>query len=151
MSSSPLDDHLVSFLATQSTTSSEKQQQQSSKPSNKPPVSYLTLVAQAILSQPSRRALISDIYSFSTKNYPYYQTAPKTWKNAVRHNLSVNECFVKNGRAPYGRGFYWSIHPACVKSFLRGDYRRREARQMAVDMNKMTQAVVPQYTYYVCM
>ena len=29
-------------------------------------------------------------------------------------------------------GNYWAIHPACVDSFARGDYRRRHARRRAV-------------------
>ena len=29
-------------------------------------------------------------------------------------------------------GNYWAIHPACVESFSRGDYRRRHARRRAV-------------------
>ena len=149
MMSTPLDDHLVSWLSTQLPAASESKAQ-NAKNSNKPPESYLALIAKAILSMPSRRALLSDIYSFSTDNYEYYRTAPKTWKNAIRHNLSVNECFIKNGRAPNGRGYYWSIHPACVRSFVKGDFRRREARQLAVDMEKRRNAMVPQF-YYVYM
>ena len=29
-------------------------------------------------------------------------------------------------------GNYWAIHPACVESFARGDYRRRHARRRAL-------------------
>ena len=47
----------------------------------------------------------------------------------VRYNLSTNECFIKKGRAPSGRGFYWAIHPACVEDFDKGEFNRRLARQ----------------------
>jgi len=33
-------------------------------------------------------------------------------------------------------GNYWAIHPACVDSFERGDYRRRHARRRALAISK---------------
>ena len=50
---------------------------------------------------------------------------------SIRHNLSLNECFVKVGRAENGKGNYWAVHPACVDDFSKGDYRRRQARRRA--------------------
>ena len=61
--------------------------------------------------------------------HPYFRTAGITWRNAIRHNLSVNECFIRCGRAASGRGFNWYIHPGCVEMFRRGDFRRRELRR----------------------
>lgn len=50
---------------------------------------------------------------------------------SIRHNLSLNECFVKVGRAENGKGNYWAVHPACIDDFSKGDYRRRQARRRA--------------------
>ena len=47
------------------------------------------------------------------------------WRNSVRHNLSLNDCFIKAGRCEDGKGNYWAIHPANMQDFLRGDFRQR--------------------------
>ena len=94
----------------------------------KPHETYIELIVRAILSTPQMKMNLPEIYSWITSNYSYFLTAPKTWKNAVRHNLSMNEFFRKSGRAGNGRGSFWSIHPACTAAFQIGDYRRREAR-----------------------
>ena len=75
--------------------------------------------------------LLSDIYQYIMDNFPYYNNNEKSWRNSIRHNLSINECFIKNGRADNGKSNYWSIHPACESDFAKGDYRRRQARRRA--------------------
>lgn len=56
-------------------------------------------------------------------------TQEKSWRNSVRHNLSLNECFVKAGRSDNGKGHFWAIHPANLEDFSKGDYHRRRARR----------------------
>lgn len=109
-----------------------QQPYQQSSQEMKPHETYIELIVRAILSTTQMKMNLPEIYSWITSNYPYFITAPKTWKNAVRHNLSMNEFFRKSGRAGNGRGSFWSIHPACVAAFQMGDYRRREARQRAM-------------------
>jgi hypothetical protein len=94
----------------------------------KPEGSWMTLIARALL--PDRKAVLADIYATLRAQHPYFRlTRHQTqWRNSVRHNLSVNECFIKEGRAPSGRGCFWTIHPACRDAFLRGDFSRRRAR-----------------------
>lgn len=53
----------------------------------------------------------------------------KNWRNSVRHNLSLNECFIKAGRSDNGKGHFWAIHPANFQDFSNGDYHRRRARR----------------------
>ncbi|XP_077988598.1 forkhead box protein E1-like [Glandiceps talaboti] len=96
---------------------------------NKPNHSYIALISMAILSTAERKMLLSDIYQYITDNFPYYKDKDKSWRNSIRHNLSLNECFIKNGRSENGKGNYWSIHPACVDDFAKGDFRRRRARR----------------------
>ena len=97
----------------------------------KPAHSYIALISIAILSTPEKRMLLSDIYKYIMDNYPYYNNAKRAWRNSIRHNLSLNECFIKNGRANNGKGNNWAIHPACETDFAQGDYRRRQARRRA--------------------
>ncbi len=94
----------------------------------KPPVTYIELIARALLSSSSGRLALADIYEWIIEQYPYYQTTTLAWRNAIRHNLSVTECFIKAGRTELGRGYYWAIHPSCIQAFSRGDFRRGAAR-----------------------
>ena len=64
-------------------------------------------------------------------HFPYYNNQARAWRNSIRHNLSLNECFIKAGRAENGKGNYWALHPACIDDFSKGDYRRRHARRRA--------------------
>lgn len=53
----------------------------------------------------------------------------KNWRNSVRHNLSLNDCFVKAGRSDNGKGHFWAIHPSNYQDFSNGDYHCRRARR----------------------
>ena len=108
--------------------------QDTSKPATnskagKPSESHVELISRAIMESSEQRLILADIYQYIYDNYPYFQTAPRGWRNTVRYNLSTNGCFIKKGRAPSGRGFYWAIHPACVEDFQKGEFNRRLAHQ----------------------
>lgn len=95
----------------------------------KPQHSYIGLIAMAILSSPEGKLVLSDIYQYILDNYPYFRTRGPGWRNSIRHNLSLNDCFVKAGRSANGKGHYWAIHPANVEDFKKGDFRRRKAQR----------------------
>uniref|UniRef100_A0A8C6ZNN7 Fork-head domain-containing protein n=1 Tax=Nothoprocta perdicaria TaxID=30464 RepID=A0A8C6ZNN7_NOTPE len=98
------------------------------EPPDKPSQSYIALISTAILSSPEKKLLLSDIYQWIMDHYPYFKNK-KSWRNSVRHNLSLNECFVKAGRSDNGKGHFWAIHPANLEDFAKGDYHRRRARR----------------------
>lgn len=95
----------------------------------KPFHNYIGLIAQAILRSKEKRLVLSEIYSYIMENYPYYKERSTGWRNSIRHNLSLNDCFVKGPRAANGKGHYWYIHAANRRDFEKGDFRRRRAQR----------------------
>ncbi|KAL8591396.1 hypothetical protein ACOMHN_022203 [Nucella lapillus] len=91
----------------------------------KPTLSYIALIAKSILESHTKRLNLGSIYGWIEKKFPYYQNRGQGWRNSVRHNLSLNDCFIKAGRCEDGKGNYWAIHPANMQDFLRGDFRQR--------------------------
>ncbi|XP_035509561.1 forkhead box Q2 [Morone saxatilis] len=99
------------------------------KSADKPNQSYIALISKAILASEQKKLLLCDIYQWIMDHYPYFKSKDKNWRNSVRHNLSLNDCFIKAGRSENGKGHFWAIHPSNYQDFSNGDYHCRRARR----------------------
>ncbi|XP_055376234.1 forkhead box protein biniou [Condylostylus longicornis] len=110
----------------------------------KPAISYINMIAMAIKESPDGRLTLSEIYSYLRRKYPgFCNSQYDGWKNSVRHNLSLNECFTKIQKNPAfgkpGKGHYWTIDPkfeymfdddSSLRRRPRGFKRKHQTQQM---------------------
>jgi hypothetical protein len=103
---------------------------------SKPPYSYIALIAMAIARSPERRLTLGGICDFIRSNFPYYAARYPAWQNSIRHNLSLNDCFVRVSAAEAatgvsrggGKGSYWTLDPGAERMFDNGSFLRRRKR-----------------------
>ncbi|XP_071815657.1 uncharacterized protein [Apostichopus japonicus] len=97
----------------------------------KPPYSYIALIAMAIRESPTGRMTLAEINEFLMNRFPFFRGTYTGWKNSVRHNLSLNECFQKILRdptRPWGKDNYWTLKETAEFAFTDGIFSRRRRR-----------------------
>uniref|UniRef100_A0A8C7VXG1 Forkhead box P1b n=1 Tax=Oncorhynchus mykiss TaxID=8022 RepID=A0A8C7VXG1_ONCMY len=72
----------------------------------RPPFTYASLIRQGILESPEKQLTLNEIYNWFTRMFAYFRRNAATWKNAVRHNLSLHKCFV---RVENVKGAVWTV------------------------------------------
>ncbi|XP_047213505.1 forkhead box protein J1-A-like [Girardinichthys multiradiatus] len=105
----------------------------------KPPYSYATLICMAMQASKKSKITLSYIYQWITDNFCYYRHADPTWQNSIRHNLSLNKCFIKvpRNKDEPGKGGFWKIDPQYAERLLSGAYKKR--RMPPVQINPALQ------------
>lgn len=97
----------------------------------KPPYSYIALIAMAIRESSNGRLTLAEINDYLMKKFPFFRGSYTGWRNSVRHNLSLNDCFLKVLRdpsRPWGKDNYWMLNPQSEYTFADGVFRRRRKR-----------------------
>ncbi|KAG1289132.1 hypothetical protein G6F66_009463 [Rhizopus arrhizus] len=89
----------------------------------KPPYSYATLIAHAILTSQEGRLTLNDIYLWISDHYKAYSIGVGGWQNSIRHNLSLNKKWFqrierKRTQASTGKGSFWTLVPGAEQVFL---------------------------------
>lgn len=129
----------------------------------RPPYSYVALIAMAIASTPDGRMTLAEIYRFISERFPYFRLDAdragqggcdaRRWQNSVRHNLSLNDCFVRVERSTGvdkkssrtdGKSGYWTLHPSCHDMFVDGSLLRRARRFRAPPPSQQPPTAVDQ-------
>ncbi|XP_069510806.1 forkhead box protein J1 [Ambystoma mexicanum] len=96
-------------------------------PHIKPPYSYATLICMAMQASKKAKITLSAIYKWITDNFCYFRHADPTWQNSIRHNLSLNKCFIKVPREKDepGKGGFWKIDPHYADRLMNGANKKR--------------------------
>ncbi|XP_056117022.1 forkhead box protein P3 isoform X2 [Rhinichthys klamathensis goyatoka] len=72
----------------------------------RPPYTYAFLIRWSIMEATEKQRTLNEIYNWFTRMFYYFRHSSPTWKNAVRHNLSLHKCFVRvDGRM----GAVWTV------------------------------------------
>ncbi|XP_052664954.1 forkhead box protein J1 [Harpia harpyja] len=93
----------------------------------KPPYSYATLICMAMEASKKPKITLSAIYKWITDNFCYFRHADPTWQNSIRHNLSLNKCFIKVPRekGEPGKGGFWKLDPQYADRLKNGAFKKR--------------------------
>ncbi|PAV69331.1 hypothetical protein WR25_27304 [Diploscapter pachys] len=85
----------------------------------RPPYTYASLIRQAIMESADCQLTLNEIYNWFTDTFAYFRRNAATWKNAVRHNLSLHKCFQRVEQNV--KGAVWTVDDSEF-------YRRRQQR-----------------------
>uniref|UniRef100_F7EP29 Forkhead box protein H1 n=1 Tax=Monodelphis domestica TaxID=13616 RepID=F7EP29_MONDO len=79
---------------------------------DKPPYTYLAMIALVIQAAPTRRLKLAQIIHQVQALFPFFKDDYEGWKDSIRHNLSSNRCFhkvPKDPEKPQAKGNFWAV------------------------------------------
>merc|ERR1719376_1663432 len=85
----------------------------------RPKHTYAQLIRQAIIQTPERQMTLNEIYNWFQNKFCFFRQNGPTWKNAVRHNLSLHKCFI---RVEDVKGAVWTVDE--------GEYQKRRPQKL---------------------
>ncbi|XP_031422844.1 forkhead box protein P3a [Clupea harengus] len=100
----------------------------------RPPYTYADMIRWAVVESPEKQLALNEIYQWFMNMFHYFRHNTATWKNAVRHNLSLHKCFV---RVEGVKGSVWTVDDA---EFMRRKGQKIHRNQ---DVNWM-----PPYSFF---
>ncbi|XP_074243401.1 forkhead box protein H1 [Saimiri boliviensis] len=84
---------------------------------DKPPYTYLAMIALVIQAAPSRRLKLAQIIRQVQAVFPFFREDYEGWKDSIRHNLSSNRCFrkvPKDPAKPQAKGNFWAVDVSLI-------------------------------------
>ncbi|XP_071042947.1 forkhead box protein P1 isoform X4 [Parasteatoda tepidariorum] len=112
----------------------------------RPPFTYASLIRQAIIEAPEKQLTLNEIYNWFQNTFCYFRRNAATWKgkfrnssfkNAVRHNLSLHKCFM---RVENVKGAVWTVDE--LEFYKRRPQRLQE--RMSGSLQLPAQGLAPQ-------
>eukprot|EP00040_Diaphanoeca_grandis_P031344 m.187411 g.187411 ORF g.187411 m.187411 type:complete len:367 (-) comp32305_c0_seq1:567-1667(-) len=112
----------------------------------RPPFAYSFLIYEAMKALNKDKVTLMEVYVEIANKYAYYRArnTETGWKNSIRHNLTVHDCFVKVNRnkdkGENGKGGFWTVDEALAQEEVDFGTRGSERQERQKKKRKLAKA-----------